>query len=145
MITTPQPGKFTAIIPTDLVLADGTRLRNRPIRWTWSQGDPYALHFTVCDFKNGKTASMAFSRTLLAEGRDRAVGELEVHVRPNGGRVIVDLHSKVGRCSLDMAADDVEEFLRGTFRILPLEGSWEEELIPLIEPPVAAWAQEVQK
>lgn len=135
---------FQSIIKTDIYCETGDIYQGALTRWTYSEDAPYEVVLRVIEPRSGVVTEWVFSRLLLSEGRRAASGACDVHVRPDRGQIVVDLSSPSGHASLWMKARDVTEFLDGTFRVRPLETSWEDTLVPLAEPPVRVWAQEVQ-
>lgn len=89
----------------------------------YSADDPYAVE-TVFDAGGEQPVRWVFARDLLAEGLSRAVGELDISVRPalderGAAAVHILLDSPDGRALLEGSADDVRAFVAKTYEAVP--------------------------
>ncbi len=89
----------------------------------YDPADPYAVE-TLFDAGGDQPVRWVFARDLLAQGLSRAVGELDISVRPaidehGAAAVHILLDSPDGRALLESNADEVREFVSKAYALVP--------------------------
>ena len=114
-----------AIVSSELGLRLLTSEGALPLRarLRYSAEDPYAVE-TLFDAGGEQPVRWVFARDLLAEGLSRAVGDLDITVRPaldeHGAAAIhILLDSPDGRALLEGNADEVRAFITKTYEVVP--------------------------
>ena len=85
--------------------------------FAYDPADPYAVtaRFTVADL----AVEWVFARELLASGLTGPVGEGDVHIRPGGHVLKIDLSSPDGRIELECSREPLEWFIKAVFTVVP--------------------------
>lgn len=84
--------------------------------------DPYAVYlsFPAAVGLDGEAVEWIFARDLLDDGLYEPTGDGDVRLWPcPPGRVMIEFESPHGMATIEFAAADVHEFLRGSYLAVP--------------------------
>lgn len=119
-----EPRRTTLLEPmSGLLLAAPWELHDLEIVLRYERSDPFAVavEYPPSIWDDGHPIRWVFARELLFAGLGTACGLCDVQVSPVGDSLVrIKLLSVEGTAMLFLPANEVREFLRGCFELVPL-------------------------
>ncbi|MCI3238974.1 MULTISPECIES: SsgA family sporulation/cell division regulator [Streptomyces] len=105
------------------LVAAAPRMPSIPATLHYDRSDPFAVRMTfpAPATLEGVEVCWTFSRELLMDGQEEAVGDGDVRVRPYGyDRTVLEFHAPEGTAIVHVRSEEIRGFLAATNALVPV-------------------------